>query len=348
MFLNKKGEKYYYVADIQVKRLFFICLVFFVIILKTYSDSKIKIGIFPPYIRNESPATMFYYKNYVFEFLFNNDKNKYLVEIINVETASEESLYLKNCKEEIRQEGVDYFLYATVQSTDDYLFFNVQLLNPYNNEVVFSKFFTQKIDYAINDSLSESVKKIIKTLKKHDLKRAKVKVFTKKENKTKKEEDGFKPLKIKYKHEVFFLNGFLKNHPNIMSFLEIYSGYNFSPFDFFCVESGIFLGLGYEDANFYIRNIIYEDFFLGTYFAFYFYLSGFIEPSVGLRLDFTYILNKNIRLTLPIDFGVKFYIKNKNAIRFNTSIQFICYDFETLQWQNNFLIGFLIGYARKI
>ena len=133
-----------------------------------------------------------------------------------------------------------------------------------------------------------------------------------------------------------------------MSFLEFCSGYNFSPFDFFSIESGIFLGGGYLDIDFNLNNIILDKLFLGGYAAFYLFLSGIVEPSVGLKFEFCYVLNNDVCFSFPIAFGLKFYINPKNIIRFDTSFQFIYYDFNKLVWKNNFVIGFLIGYAKKI
>ena len=335
--------------DISLKKVFIFFIIIFSTFTKIYCDEKISIGISAPYLKNESAVTMFYHKHFSFEVLFDYDDEQYLIEIIRLEMVPQEEVYLTECKNETIKNGIDYLLYSTVYSNNSYLFFKVQLLNPYNASVIFSKFYKKKIDYTINESLSDCSKEIVNLIKNSELEKIEKKLLIDKKNKKDKNDNQeFEVIKAKYKHEIFFLNSFFKNHPNVMSFLEFCSGYNFSPFDFFSIESGIFLGGGYLDIDFNLNNIILDKLFLGGYAAFYLFLSGIVEPSVGLKFEFCYVLNNDVCFSFPIAFGLKFYINPKNIIRFDTSFQFIYYDFNKLVWKNNFVIGFLIGYAKKI
>ena len=105
------------------------------------SEEKISIGISNPYLRNESAVTMFYHKHFSFEILFNYDSDKYSLEVINIDIIDSEDIYLKSCKDEILSSNIDYLLYSTVYSSDSFLFFKVQLINPYDDVVVFSKLY---------------------------------------------------------------------------------------------------------------------------------------------------------------------------------------------------------------
>ena len=90
------------------------------------------------------------------------------------------------------------------------------------------------------------------------------------------------------------------------------------------------------------------NFFIGQSAGLSFYLPFIVEPSLGLRFEINYIALDHIYFTFPIDLGLKIYITQKNAIKFNTSFQFITLDINDVVWEKNFMIGFMVGYAHKI
>lgn len=337
---------------------FFIIFFLIFIFVECYSQEIITVGISSPFLKNESPVTRFYNKHFAFEILFNYVGESFKFEILTLDKDDIEGNFLKNCKKESINIKSDYLLYSTVQSSESFLFFKVQLINPYSDVVFLSKYYVRKIDYTVNEALSDSVDEIIDLM--HSIKIPKVerKFLSKIGNKDDQEEEIFSEVNIRKKHEIFFLNGFFRNHSGIMSFFELCTGYNFAPFDFFSVEGAFFIGAGEVNTLFDINDIGLSKMFLGGYAAFFFFLSGIVEPSVGLKFELNYIHGDHLRFTFPIDFGLKIYINNDNVIRLNSSFQFICFkfDIQTIDeiiinnsvWENNFIVGLSLGYARKI
>ena len=118
-----------------------------------------------------------------------------------------------------------------------------------------------------------------------------------------------------------------------MSFLNIYTGYNFTPFNFFSVEGAFFLGGGYKDDTFLFNSVKLNKLFVGSYLAFGFFIPGIVQPSVSLRIEFGYVANDLFFLSLPIDLGLKIFINKKNAIRINSSFQFNYFNLSDLFWE---------------
>lgn len=323
-----------------------------IVYFNIFSEDNIIIGISPPFLRNESSSTMFYNKQFSFEMLFKNESEIFTLEIINIDDPDNkiESVYIKSSKDNTINNTYDYLLYSSVYSNNLFLFFKVQLLNPYNNDVVFVKMFVKKIDYTIGETISECSDEILEMIKNSNLVKIKNKnTFKTKINKEKTSEEQLDSYAMKFKHEIFFLNSFLKTHANFVSFLELYSGYNFSPFDFFSIEGAFFFGWGFKDTDFSFINVNMNSFLIGQSAGIYLFLPfTIVEPSVGLRAEINYIILDHFYFTFPIDFGLKIYINQKHAIRINTSFQFIVLDINEVSWKNNFLIGFMIGYARKL
>ena len=319
--------------------------------LNIFSENKVIIGISPPYLRTENSATIFYKKQFSFEILFNSNSDRFNFEILDIGEPEDnkESLYLKECKKNTINNGYDYLLYSSVYSNDFYLFFKVQLLNPYDDDVIFLKIFVKKIDYKISETISECSDEIIKNLSNYKLVEIQRKELYREKVKEEGNEEQLDQYAVKFKHEIFYLNSFFKNHSNMLSLFEIYSGYNFSPFDFFSIEAAFFLGFGFKDTDLSFSQ--FEEgnyFFIGQSAGFNFYLPFKVEPSLGLRFEINYIVLDHVYFTFPIDLGLKVYITQKDAIKFNTSFQFITFDINDLSWEKNFMIGFMIGYARKI
>jgi len=321
----------------------------FIIILKIYPE-QISIGILPPYTRNESPETLLFNNHFPFELVFNYETGPYNLNIINIDLLDTESEYIKICKEEVIQRGIDYLLYSTVYSNNSFLYFKVQLINPYNDEIIILKLYKFNMDYTINESLTKCTKNIINIINNKKIEKIKYKLKEATKDKDLKEEEEFDfiPFREKYKHEIFFLNGFFKNHTGVMSFIEFNTGYGFSPFDFLKIEGGFFLGIGHPDTDINLKNIGFKNFYIGPFAAMHFVIAGFIlEPSFGLRFEIVYIINDSLAFSFPIDAGLKINVTAKNCIRLNASFQFMRFNFFNLSWENNFVIGFQVGYAQK-
>ncbi len=323
-------------------------------IQKIYS-ANILIGITKPFLKNEKTETLFYHNHFTFEIIFNyeeTDQFKFDILNLNIAKGTKEADYYKSSLDASLEKNLDYLLYSTIYSNDSYLFLNVQLINLYEKNVIYSKLYSHKIDFSINDNLSEIAINILQTFKNMKLENVKDKHVIKKKKKDSEEKDVesffFNESVQRSKHEIFFLNGFIKNHPGIISFLEFITGYNFSPFEFFSIEGAFFIGGGYLANSIAFGRIDINKLFLGGYASFNFFLSGFIEPSVGLRFELTYIFKEVLYFTFPIDAGLKINVNNKNSIRFNFSFQFTSYNFNELKWSSNFIIGLMFGYARKI
>lgn len=326
-----------------------LCVIF--INLYAHSSNAVSICLSPVYIVNDNAVTLFYNKHFSFEILFSYEQNdRYEVEILAVDYDENENKYLRQCKAKAVENGFDYLLYSNVYSSEKNLFFKVQLINPYNNIIEFSNLYVKNNDYSINESLAECAGDIIETLNSKELKQNEKLVFTVKKNRVEditNKESVFQS-RMKYSHEVFVLNGFFKTHANVMTFMEICTGYNFTPFDFFAIEGALFLGMGDPDSNIELNKLTYKNFFIGTYIAFNIYYSGIVEPNVGLRLEIDYVVQNDVYFSIPFDFGLKFYINSGHAIRINSSFQFTCFNLATMAWENNFVVGFFIGYAKKI
>jgi len=308
-------------------------------------QNNIKLGISPPFMRNRNVNTLFFHKQFIFEFMSNFEEKQYSLEILNVEYNEMESVYLKKCKDVSYENDVEYLLYSVVYSIANKLYFKVVLLNPYNDVIIFSQLFQFDIENNINEFISDATGKLIAILKEIKLEKIQIKkTFVKKTD----NEEVKLDIKNTYKHEVFVLNGFFKNHPLVMSFMSWFVGYNFSPFNIFNVEGAVFWGGGYFDTDFKFDKIHFNDFFVGTYASFNFFLVGVVEPTLGLRFEISYIVNRDVYFTLPIDMGLKIKVSKKDLIRINSSFQFNYFNIMTQLWEKSFTVGFMVGYARKI
>lgn len=331
---------------------YFIYIFAAISLFNIFSADNIVIGISLPFLRNESSSTMFYNKQFAFEMLFKNESEIFTLEIVNVEEPDDkiESVYIKSSKDNTINNTFDYLLYSSVYSNDHFLFFKVQLINPYNNDVVFMKMFVKKIDYTIGETITECSDEILEMIKNSDLTKIKNKnAFKVKLDKEKTSEEQLDTYAMKFKHEIFFLNSFLKIHANFVSLMELYSGYNFSPFDFFSIESAFFWGLGFKDTDLSFINVNTSSFLVGQSAGIFLHLPlTIVEPSIGLRAEINYIILDHFYFTFPIDLGLKIYINQKHAIRINGIFQFIVLDINEVKWKNSYLIGFMVGYARKL
>ena len=329
-----------------------ISFIFFVSFL--YSEEGILIGISSPYLRNESSETVFFEKNFNFELLFNYSDNYYSFEIFNTDINAEESRYLRNLKREAIKIECDYILHSVIYSSKTYLFYKVQLISPYTDTVFFNKLYSKKIDFALSEFLTECSLDIINKLNSLSLTKVKKNTFKRDYEKEKSEEEKLEEFVAKYKHEIFFSNTFFKNHASTMSFLELFTGYGFSPFNFFSVEAGMFLGGGSLDKTLAMLDTGINRFYVGWFAGFNFYARFVVEPSIGMRFELNYLQGDAFYFTIPVDVGLKIYINPKNAVRINTSFQFTALNLQRVVdeiqpwWENNYIIGFMIGYAKKL
>ena len=98
-----------------------------------------QIGVVFPYIINKTTGTFFYNEHFLFEILSNPNSSALNINIVNVETDGDEVNYLENCRLEVIRSNYDYLLYSKVYSIDNHVFLDVKLLNPYKNEILYSK-----------------------------------------------------------------------------------------------------------------------------------------------------------------------------------------------------------------
>jgi len=330
--------------NFMYKKIIVLIILFFSAI-NLCSEDKVFIGVPPPFMNNKEVNTFFINKQFVFELLSNYTSEKYFFEILNIENIDVENKYISNCKNEVRKNNEDYLLYTNVYSINSNLYIKLLLINPYNNEIIFSKYFQKIIELNINETLFEIIKESIVTI--DSMKLIKQKKTIEKKKKEVVEKKYFRELNKEYKNEVFIQNGFLKNAPLIMTFFSWYVGYNFTPFKFFSLECCIFWGSGFQETGFSFKNNIFDNFFIGTYNAVYLFIPGIITPTFGLRFEVSYLINKDISFQLPIDIGFKLYINQSNAIKISSSFQFAYFSLNNISWNKSFTIGVMVGYARK-
>lgn len=326
----------------------FLLLILLFTINYIYSREIINYGISYPFIQNETSEIIFLNKQFPFEIIFNNENEQNQYNLIRLDEEVNETKYLDLLKEYTINENYDYLILSNIYSNDNYIFFNIKLINPYSDIIIFSKLFINKIDYTINEFLTETVKKVLAEI--DNLNLGKPEKFKIKEKDDEKKFD-FVKTNIKFKHEIFILNGFFKNHSYSLSFLDLMVGYNFIPFDYFSIESGLFAGIGNSNKDFNINEININSGYLGIFGSFYFFIPAIVEPRVGIRFEFTYIIKNYFYFSFPIDFGLKIYINEKNIIRIDSSFQFTSLQFKSVEeigWQRDYIIGIMIGYAKKI
>jgi hypothetical protein len=309
------------------------------------AQDKIVIGTGSPFIEQESAATIFYHKQFQFELLSRFENELYDVELLQTDNNIEYSDHVREMKRQVLDSGYDYLLYSHVYLLDDYIAFSLELVNPYTDIIQKSWVFNEKRGFTINESLSQNTTIILNDIYNLDLKKIKNKVTV---EKIEEPDDPLEEVKENYKHELFLMNGFLKNHPGIMSVLSWYTGYSFSPYDFLRLEAGFFAGAGFQVDQFNFDSFAVNQPYIGGYAGLFIYFKGIFEPTIGVRLEFSYIFNEEAYLSLPVDVGFRIYLNPRNALRIGSSFQFTTFSFNALEWKNRFTIGVLFGYARKL
>ena len=324
-----------------------IVFLLFLINISIYSNNNPSIGIASPYTINNNAATIFFNKQFTFELMSNIILDSYNFEVVITENIRNEILYYNQSKEFVIEKNYDYLFFSKVYTLEKFLFLKIVIVNPYSDEIIFSKLFKLKNDFNINETLSEVTKNIIKIL--DDLNLPQIKVKKIKVEKQEEKDDILLELQKKLKNEFYIQNGFLKTTPKVISFLNWYFGYNFSPFKFFDLGGGFFYGCGKIERKFNFSNINNEYFFIGTNTGISFFLPGFIvEPLIGVKLELCYVINKELDLYIPIDIGLRIYLRKENYLKINAVFQFTSFDIFKTDWHNNYLIGIYFGYAKKI
>ena len=325
----------------------FIPTLFLLFLISQYciSQEKVVIGVSSPFLKSQEVNAVFYHSQFIFELLSNSTSDKYTFEAINSEAVDDENTYMQYCIDEAQRNKYDYLLYSDVYIIKDNLYFKVTLKNPYTDVILFVKLFTEKNDFYVNEYLTQNSDYIVDKINKLEIPRVKNKKL-----KTKpvvKEEPVYEVPEI-FRHEFFVANGFLKNHPATMSMFSWYTGYGFMPFNYFNIEGAFFWGAANFENEFNIRSDLFSNFFMGTYFSFHLFLPGVVEPGIGIRLETGYLFDKRAYLSLPIELCIKVYMTKRNVLRIYGTFQYTYYNLNDLVWENNFIIGFMIGYGWKI
>jgi hypothetical protein len=332
----------------KIYKYFFISILLFIINLFCISQEKVVIGISSPFMKNQDVNTIFIHKQFVFELLSNYNSEKYNIEIITSEISDDEKLYLKNCKLESRKIDIDYLLYSVVYTINSNIIFKILLINPYEDNVILTKIFNEKSYLNINEILSEKTQEIINMIEEKELVKVKNKQKTKDEINKNESQNKQNEVKKELKHEIFLSNGFFKNTPLANSLFTWYIGYNFTPFKFLSVETSFYWGGGSFGKEFNFTSSTFDEFLLGGYTGLYFFIDNIVSPQFGIRLEFSYIVNRDAYFFIPIDLGLKIFITRENVLRINSTFQFTYLNFGNLIWEKSYIIGLIIGYARKL
>lgn len=329
------------------------------------------IAIAAPYMSNDNTFTEFFNKQFAFEF-FSSDNNLYEFEIIHTDyddyTLIPMHQYLEECKKTAYSQNYDYMLFSRVYTLDgsiynddlsskSYIIFKYDLINIYQNKITKSDIYNLDDGYTLNEVLSYISKKIIFDLNNTALevteqdtkKNQNEKTPEKKESEEPKEVQEYEENQKPKKHEIYVQNGFCKISPRMMSFFSFNVGYNFIPYKFFDLGGSFFLGGGSREDKFDFSKLSFDKFYFGTNTGLNFFLPGFVvEPSIGFKVELSYMVGGDLDLYIPIDMGFKFNLHKNNYLKINFDFQFTTFNVLKNQWQNNYLIGVWIGYGKKI
>lgn len=323
--------------------------IFFTILL-AFSKDVFTFGITEPFLFLNNAETVFLSKQFPFELIFSNEKENLKFIIIREEDSNIFSDYIKTGKKACLQEGYNFYIASNILLKKGVICFDIKLIDPYSNKILFSSFFTKDKDTIINEFLSDVVKKTLSKIA-----NLKLENYFLKNKKIENEEKEFFSLYKnergeRYRHEIFLLNGFFKNHSLSFSFFDLNIGYNFFVVDYFCIESGFFGGIGNFGRNINFYGVNFSNQYIGSFFSFYLFYPFFVEPRAGLRFEVMYLFKNSFAFSFPIDFGIKFYVDKRNIIKLSTSFQFISLVFGSKEaiWKKDFLLGVMIGYAIKI
>ena len=329
-----------------------------------------RVGIPSPYMSNDNTSTEFFNKQFIFEFISNTGISC-TFEMLNVEMPDDavisENEYLQQCLEEAEDMEYDYILFSKVWTlsgklynavnTDAFnLIFKYSLINVSSGRNIKSGLYNLSDTMSLNDILSYISKRILYDINTVTLEVSKDKkntaVKAKKKVKEKKEKDEYEEqesIRKPYRHEIYVMNGFLKPSVRMLSFFSFMAGYSFIPYKFFDFGGAMFLGGGSIDDKLTFANVGFDKMYLGTNTYLNFFLPGFVfEPSIGVKLELSYIVNNTLDLYIPISLGMRIDLHKGNYLKLCCDIQFTTFNIFANEWQNNYLIGLWIGYAKKL
>lgn len=339
----------------MVKRTFFFLFFLYIsFILYSQDEDLPVVGILPPYLLNESTGTVFFSEHFLFEMMAVVDSPKYTLEIISVPFADNEVEYFEAGKVEILRSRYDYLLYAKTYSVDDVIFFSVKLLNPYTNQVFFTRLYTSEIDFTITEKLNDICNQVALDMEEQEIVR--VTSVKKKQPYENQQEKKEVPETFTYdkalKNEFFAMVGLFKNNPQTLSYLSVYLGMSFNIVENILFEFAFFSGGGQRSDVFQPEEgHRFDDFYFGGYFGIYIYSEGILEPNFGIRVDLLATPYRNILLSIPLDIGLKLYVTKKNVIRLRATFAISPYnvfDIYSGEWKKLHNFGILIGYGRKM
>ena len=349
--------------------LLFLYISFF--IFAQEQQSLPSVAIPSPYMSNDNTSTEFFNKQFIFEFMSNTGVSC-TFEMLNIDipddTVVTENEYRQQCIEEAEDWEYDYILFSKVWTLSGSLYnasdadtfnliFKYSLINVSSGRTIKSGLYNLSDTMSLNDILSYISKRILYDLNtvtlevNKDKKTAAVKAKQKeKEKKTKDEyEEQEEMIQKPRRHEIYAMNGFLKPSVRMLSFVSFIAGYSFIPYKFFDFGGAIFLGGGSIDDKLTFENVGFDQFYFGTNTYLNFFLPGFVvEPSIGVKLELSYIVNGALDLYIPISLGMRIHLHKNNYIKIGCDIQFTTFNIMQNEWQNNYLIGLWIGYAKKL
>ncbi|HPK61820.1 MAG TPA: hypothetical protein PK426_05175 [Spirochaetota bacterium] len=331
------------------KILSFLILIYFVSFICSEENPKAYIGVSSPFMKTDNATAKFFNKQFIFEFLSNETEVKYNFVILNdYETTNNDEFY-RLIKKEAFEKQIDYILYGETYTINNSVILKCSLINPYDDSILFMKNFRSKNDYTINDFLTTVSIELFKILNNSTLTIIKQKKAIVKD--AKEDDDLSLEIKANTKHEIMVFNGFLKTTPRVISFVHSFYGYYFSPINFFSLGGGLFWGFGINDDRLLFNYSIdsSKSFFIGTSTGISFHISGYaVEPFVGLKIGLCYTIDKYLDLYIPIETGIKIHIRKMNFFSIYNSFQFTAYNLFNYKWENIYIIGINIGYAKKI
>lgn len=328
--------------------------IFYVLILFLqiyFMNSVIRISLVTPYVYNENSKTLLIKNNLPFEIFTTNNSNLYDFYLLNIDYNNSD-LYISKARKSSIEIEADYILFVETYTIGEVIYIVVRL-KTINNLLVYQNLFDLNYDIRINEYISNVSNIILNDL--NNIKISKQVLEEKKKepkNETKDIVNSATELifnyKKYYKHEIFIQNGFFRNNPYILSFLNFYLGYSYYFSDNLNFSLGFMGGFGKYTKDLLAFDYEMSDKYVGFFTSAYFYVKGTLEPNIGVRVELNYDSLNNLYLSVPFDIGIKININKNNIIRFNSSFPFNSYDIFNNKWNKEFNLGFIIGYGFKI
>lgn len=336
----------------------FIIVLFFVFQL-SYSQSEViaekgvaTIGLATPFTYQINTETLIVKNNLIFELYSVNQTEHIYFKMIDIEKNDLEN-YENDSIDFAVRENCDYLFLFETYSAGSNIFVQARLLDLLNSDIVFIKTYKLYLDVKVNENITFISEDIVHNILKLDLKNnfnTMNKTMKRKDTKEEKEIENrvLFTFKDSLKHEIFFMNGFLKTNPQIFTVLSLYTGYSYYPNEFFFLDVGIMGGTGKFDNGFHFSEIGFHDMFIGGFTGLHFYIKGIIEPNIGARIELIYFSNHSLVLTIPFDIGVKIFISRKHVLRINTCFPINTFNLFNSKWDKKMVLGFMVGYGFKM